>query len=181
MSQDAYRLISPDGTESELPSLSGTTGPDVIDISRLYGEQGVFTYDPGFSTVSTPLAEVLSSRRGVCQDFAHLGIACLRSLGLAARYVSGYLYATDASAGDRPEDDEVDALYNQVYRELLTFMFASPNTIDQATYLIWAAHNLERAADRVTNICERVVFTVTGEMAEMDVQEGESHTLQSLG
>jgi len=50
-----------------------------------------FTYDPGFSTVSTPLAEVLSSRRGVCQDFAHLAIASLRSLGLAARYVSGYL------------------------------------------------------------------------------------------
>jgi transglutaminase-like putative cysteine protease len=50
-----------------------------------------FTYDPEFSTVSTPLAEVLASRRGVCQDFAHLAIACLRSLGLAARYVSGYL------------------------------------------------------------------------------------------
>jgi transglutaminase-like putative cysteine protease len=50
-----------------------------------------FTYDPGFSTGSTPLAEVLSSRRGVCQDFAHLAIASLRSLGLAARYVSGYL------------------------------------------------------------------------------------------
>jgi transglutaminase-like putative cysteine protease len=50
-----------------------------------------FTYDPGFTTVSTPLAEVLSSRRGVCQDFAHLAIASLRSLGLAARYVSGYL------------------------------------------------------------------------------------------
>ena len=50
-----------------------------------------FTYDPAFSTVSTPLAEVLSSRRGVCQDFSHLAIACLRSHGLAARYVSGYL------------------------------------------------------------------------------------------
>jgi transglutaminase-like putative cysteine protease len=50
-----------------------------------------FTYDPAFSTVATPLAEVLANRRGVCQDFAHLAIACLRSLGLAARYVSGYL------------------------------------------------------------------------------------------
>jgi phosphate transport system protein len=79
------------------------------------------------------------------------------------------------------DDDEVDALYLQVYRELLTLMMANPVNIDQATYLIWAAHNLERAADRVTNICERVVFTVTGEMAEMDVQEGESRTLQSLG
>ena len=50
-----------------------------------------FTYHPGFTTISTPLVEVLASRRGVCQDFAHLAIACLRSLGLAARYVSGYL------------------------------------------------------------------------------------------
>ena len=69
------------------------------------------------------------------------------------------------------EDDEVDALYNQVYRELLTFIINDPSTIDQATYLLWAAHNLERAADRVINICERVVFTVTGEMVEMDVDE----------
>jgi transglutaminase-like putative cysteine protease len=50
-----------------------------------------FTYDPGFTTITTPLSVVLASRRGVCQDFAHLAIACLRSLGLAARYVSGYL------------------------------------------------------------------------------------------
>jgi len=70
------------------------------------------------------------------------------------------------------EDDEVDALYNQVYRELLSFIIANPRTIDQATYLLWVAHNLERAADRVTNICERVIFTVTGEMVEMDVEDG---------
>lgn len=69
------------------------------------------------------------------------------------------------------EDDEVDALYNQVYRELLTFIMADPRTMDQATYLLWVAHNLERAADRVINICERVVFTVTGELIEMDVKE----------
>ena len=68
------------------------------------------------------------------------------------------------------EDDEVDALYNQVYRELMTFIMSDPRHIDQANYLLWAAHNLERAADRVTNICERVVFTVTGKMAEMDVE-----------
>jgi phosphate transport system protein len=69
------------------------------------------------------------------------------------------------------EDDEVDALYNQVYRELLTFIMNDPRTIDQSTYLLWAAHNLERAADRVTNICERVVFAVTGKMMEMDVED----------
>jgi len=79
------------------------------------------------------------------------------------------------------DDDEVDALYNQVYRELLTFIMADPSTIDQATYLLWAAHNLERAADRVINICERVVFTVTGQLMEMDVEEGEASCLESLG
>ncbi len=65
------------------------------------------------------------------------------------------------------EDDEVDALYNQVYRELLTFMLQDQRTIHQATLLLWAAHNLERIGDRVTNICERVVFTETGRMQEI--------------
>jgi phosphate transport system protein len=65
------------------------------------------------------------------------------------------------------EDDEVDALYNQVYRELASYILSNPRNIEQANYLLWAAHNLERTADRVTNICERVVFTVTGQMAEI--------------
>lgn len=64
-------------------------------------------------------------------------------------------------------DDEVDQLYDQVYRELLTFMMADPGTIDRATHLLWVAHNLERIADRVTNICERVLFLVSGKMVEM--------------
>jgi phosphate transport system protein len=65
------------------------------------------------------------------------------------------------------EDDLVDDLYDQVFRELLTFMAEDPRTITRATRLIWVAHNLERAADRVTNICERVVFIVTGKMEEI--------------
>jgi len=69
------------------------------------------------------------------------------------------------------EDDEIDHLYDQVFRELLTFMFEDPRTITRATRLIWVAHNLERAGDRVTNICERVVYAVTGRMEEI----GASH------
>jgi phosphate transport system protein len=65
------------------------------------------------------------------------------------------------------EDDTVDHLYDQVFRELLTFMAEDPKTITRATRLIWVAHNLERSADRVTNICERVVFVVTGKMEEI--------------
>ena len=79
------------------------------------------------------------------------------------------------------EDDEVDALYNQVYRELLTFIISDPRTIDQATYLLWVGHNLERAADRVTNICERVVFMVTGKLVEMDREGRDDLGVQAVG
>jgi phosphate transport system protein len=65
------------------------------------------------------------------------------------------------------EDDIIDQLYDQIFRELLTFMAEDPRTITRATRLMWTAHNLERAADRVTNICERVVFIVTGKMEEI--------------
>ncbi|MGQ9598816.1 MAG: phosphate signaling complex protein PhoU [Anaerolineae bacterium] len=65
-------------------------------------------------------------------------------------------------------DDLVDALYNQVFRELLTFMMADPRTITQATYLLWVAHNLERIADRTTNIAERVVFLNSGEIVDLN-------------
>ena len=64
-------------------------------------------------------------------------------------------------------DSIVDSLYDQVFRELLTIMMVDPKTTNRATRLIWVAHNLERAADRATNICERVVFTVTGKMEEI--------------
>jgi transglutaminase-like putative cysteine protease len=72
---------------------SFTPGRNLVDAvlelnQRIFSE---FTYDPEFTTLATPLQDVLASKRGVCQDFAHLGIGCLRSLGLAARYVSGYM------------------------------------------------------------------------------------------
>jgi phosphate transport system protein len=79
------------------------------------------------------------------------------------------------------EDTEVDALYNQVYRELLLLILADPRRTDQATYLLWVGHNLERTADRVTNICERVIFTVTGEMVELDQEGFEAAGIESLG
>jgi phosphate transport system protein len=63
-------------------------------------------------------------------------------------------------------DDEIDELYNQVYRELLTYMTQDPHTINRATHLLWAAHNLERIGDRTENICEFVVYSVTGNISE---------------
>jgi phosphate transport system protein len=71
------------------------------------------------------------------------------------------------------EDDEVDALYNQVYRELMTFVIADPKAIERANWLLWVAHNLERVADRVTNICERTIFIATGELVEINASDDE--------
>jgi phosphate transport system protein len=65
------------------------------------------------------------------------------------------------------EDDDVDDLYNQVYRELMTYVMSDSKNIERSNWLLWAAHNLERFADRVTNICERTVFIATGELIEI--------------
>jgi phosphate transport system protein len=65
-------------------------------------------------------------------------------------------------------DELVDALYDQVYRELLVYMMQDPRTITQATYLLWVAHNLERIADRTTNIAERVIFMDSGKIVELN-------------
>jgi len=64
------------------------------------------------------------------------------------------------------QDDKIDSLYNQIFRELVSFMIEDPTTVTRATYLLWVAHNLERIGDRVTNICERVIYMVTGQLME---------------
>jgi len=69
------------------------------------------------------------------------------------------------------EDDEVDKLYDEAYHDLLMWMIKDPTLISKATPLIWAAHNLERSADRVTNICERIVFLATGSMPQANVSK----------
>lgn len=69
------------------------------------------------------------------------------------------------------EDDEIDNLHEQVYRELITFMLEDPKKITGSTYLTWVSRHLERIADRVTNICERIIYLVTGVMEEIDVSK----------
>lgn len=65
------------------------------------------------------------------------------------------------------EDDEIDALHDQVYREMLTYMIEDPTKITRGTRLLWVTHNLERIADRVTNICERTIYMITGDRSRI--------------
>jgi phosphate transport system protein len=90
-------------------------------------------------------------------------------LGMLDRALTAFINKDAEAARTIPdEDDQIDALYNQVYRDLLAIIIEDPSKADRANYLIWAAHNLERLGDRVTNICERIVFVATGHIIEMD-------------
>jgi phosphate transport system protein len=66
-------------------------------------------------------------------------------------------------------DDEVDQMYQQIFRELLTYMLEDPKNISRATFLLWVAHNLERIGDRATNLCERTIFVSTGKLGDLNV------------
>ncbi len=95
------------------------------------------------------------------------------------RALTAFVNADRETAYQIPkEDDQVDALYNQIFRVLVTYMISNPSTIDQANYLMWAAHNLERTADRVTNICERTIYVATGEVCELSYSDDEQKTIE---
>jgi phosphate transport system protein len=101
-----------------------------------------------------PLIDIPAMAR-IAQEMIHAALdAFVAHDAEAARQVAG-------------RDDEIDALYQQVFRELLTYMLEDARNIGKATYLLWVAHNLERIGDRVTNICERVIFMTTGQLQEL--------------
>lgn len=88
-----------------------------------------------------------------------------KASAMIQKSLNAFITQDVAAAKDIIEmDNEVDALYEQIFRELLTYMMEDAKTITRAVYLIWVSHNLERIADRVTNICERIIFMVTGEI-----------------
>ncbi len=104
---------------------------------------------------------------GELQHMAKLGLDMLR------RSLDAFVIGDEMVARKIPdEDNTVDQLYNHIYRKLVGQMIADPATADRANHMMWAAHNLERMADRVTNICERIVYVATGEMRELDTTEG---------
>lgn len=107
------------------------------------------------------------------KPLVHLPQMCVIAVDMLRSSLDAFVNQDLAAARQIPKrDDEVDDLYNTVNRELIQIISANPSTIDNANYLSWAAHNLERAADRSTNICERIVYTVTGELVEIDFEEG---------
>ncbi len=133
----------------------------ITDLERI-GDHAEGIAKINISIGEEPLVKPLIDIPRMCEKGLSMLDRCMKA------FVNRDIEAARQICGD---DDEVDGLYDQVYRELVLIMIENPRTIHGATYLIWAAHNLERIADRVTNIAERIVFMVTGKMEEMNVSK----------
>ncbi len=108
----------------------------------------------------------------ICADLQRMADL---GLGMLRRSLDAFVAQDATVARQIPlEDDQVDHLYNKIYRSLMDEMVRDPASADRANHLMWAAHNLERMADRVTNICERIVYVATGEMKELDTSDDEN-------
>jgi len=109
------------------------------------------------------------------QQLVHLRKMAELTADMLHRAIGAFVELDEKTALSIPkEDDQIDILYNKVYQELLELMINDQDNIDRATFHLWVAHNLERGADRVTNICERTLFTTSGELIEFDRSDDES-------
>ena len=114
----------------------------------------------GISDIPIPIRDI--------EKMAELGVNMLH------RSLSAFVNENLELARKIPEEDDlVDDLFNKSYRSIVNVMVSNPTMIDDASFLLWVVHNLERFADRTVNICERTLFIVSGEMMEMDITDDE--------
>ena len=140
----------------------------IIDIA---GElERIGDYAKGIARIAMRLGDQAPLRQLV-----HIPIMAQLTADMLLRAIRAFAEMDEETGMAIPkEDDQIDVLYNLVYQELLELMISDRENIDRATFHLWVAHNLERAADRVTNICERTVFTTSGNLTEFDRSDDES-------
>jgi len=162
--------------ENRILILFATQSPMAHDLRLLAGDLEVITelerigdYAKGIAKVATQLAhdETPIPIREITM-MADMAVSMLhRALG------AFIAEDVDVARSLPEEDDQVDELYKIVYHKIVQNMIANPEIIDQSNQVFWVIHNLERTADRVTNICERILFIATGELIEMDTSDDE--------
>ena len=155
--------------EEKVMILIATQQPMAVDLRLLASMLDVASelermgdYAKGIANINIRMGD-----RPLLKPLIDLPRMAIKATDMLHRALDAFVNADAETARAIPaEDDEVDDLYNQVYRELMTFIIQDPTSIERANFLLWAAHNLERMADRVTNICERTLFVATGEIKE---------------
>ncbi len=163
--------------EADTLALIATQQPMAGDVRTLAAVLEIVTelerigdYAKGISRISLRIAGA-----PLLKPLVDIPLMCAAACASLRRSLDAFTQRDVVAARAIPrEDDFVDGLYNRVYRELMATILSDPRVMDQANHLLWIAHNLERVSDRVTNVCERVIFMVTGEMLEMDSDEGET-------
>lgn len=131
----------------------------VVDLERM-GD-----YAAGIAKIT-----LMHKDREPLKPLAELPIMALKARDMLRRALDAFVVLdVDAARAIANEDDAVDELYDRVYQELIALMIANPEVVDRATWLLWVSHNLERIADRVTNVCERIIYKATGDVVEINV------------
>lgn len=157
--------------EDQCIDLIGTQQPIAIDLRTLIAVlhisvelERVGDYAEGIAKVTLLMGDEPASK-----PLFDLPLLADKASDMLGRSLDALVFR-DAGAAEQvcEDDDQVDDLYREVYRELLTQMTQDPQSIKRATYLLWVAHDLERIADRATNIAERVIFLVTGKLPEIN-------------
>lgn len=169
-SDNAINRLHREG-ESEAIQLIALQGPVGQDVRKIASSIAIFSnlermgdYAAGISKIVVQGAreELLKP----LNDIPQMGIIAREMLDAA---ILAFINSdVEAARSVAMRDDEIDSLYDGVVAELMQYMAQDSSTVTRATHLLWIAHNLERIGDRVTNICERVVFTMTGEFEELD-------------
>lgn len=163
------------GGEEKAITLIALQGPVGADVRRLASSISIFSnlermgdYAAGIGKIVVEGAHEELLKPLV--DIPRMGVIAREMLDAAVKaYINNDQVAARAVAA---RDDELDDLYDLIVSHLMDYMVNDPTTIERATHLLWVAHNLERIGDRVTNICERVVFILTGEFEELDSGRG---------
>jgi phosphate transport system protein len=156
--------------ENDVMTLLATQQPMAGDLRLLAAVLEIATelermgdYAKGIARINLMIGE-----KPLIKPLIDLPVMASKASSMLHRALQAFVQRDVALARAIPQsDDEIDALYQQVFRVLMSYILQDPRAIEQANYLLWAAHNLERTADRVINVCERVIFTVTGELVEL--------------
>jgi phosphate transport system protein len=157
--------------EEMLVMLIATQGPVGRDLRRITSSMALFSNLERMGDYAAGIAKIVidSADEDLIKPLVDLPRMSQIAREMLNDAVTAYI-ENDAEMARQISirDDDVDDLYDVIFRDLISYMTADPKTIAGATRLMWVAHNLERIADRVTNICERVVFITTGEFEELD-------------
>ena len=160
--------------EERCITLIATQQPVATDLREIIAILNIVTELERMGDYAEGIAKIalMHGKEPLLKPLSSIPVMAQKATSMLQRSLEAFV-ARDAKMAEAicGEDDEVDNLHDQVYRVMLTYMMEDPKTITRATYLIWAAHNVERIADRVTNICERTIFLATGKLPQVNVSK----------